>query len=540
MKENSFFPQQHQILVVDDTSVNRRLYASILENEGYPTLTAESGVQALELIEEHNPSLILLDYMMPGMDGLKVLETLRNRAVTAEIPVVMLTASAEPDHIDAALEAGANDYITKPINGKILTTRVKAIIQADRLRDQIANRRTEALYEELEEAAHVQQAQLPPVPCRWHDWEMTGVVAPSGQVGGDIFDLVPTENGRFIALLLDVSGHGTASALVAAETRAELRVLLAERSLLESVQRLNVHLARRQTKKFSCLAAIEIEGDQLRILNAGLPPIALLRGPRAHSTIWGSGIPLGMFEDSTYELTELTAQAGDRLVLLSDGLTEPLGAIDGSLTAIERLSLWPSVRNPFPDVQTIKARISTVTRQSAPELRDDATVVLLERAGALHLSQKIPAHPRRLIDAIHWVLSHRPPWAEALPLDLGLTEALTNSIVHGALGLSSQSRTQGGTHGYQQYLSHVHELPSTPQFSDKQIQIELHKTPSTLGIRLSWEGTPCPPELRYPQKDASQPVASGMGMQIIHALFQKVVWDEDGLGVELWLYAPDP
>lgn len=511
---------------------NRRLYSTLLAREGFVVRTAEDGPEALQSIRDEPPALVLLDYMMPQMDGVEVLERLRSEQATLRLPVVMLTASAEPDHIDAALEAGANDYITKPVNGRILLARVKSMIQADKLRERQLNRLEDVLLEELEEAARVQRAQLPTVPTKWNDWRVSGAVAPSGKVGGDIFDLVPTDDGRFIALLLDVSGHGTASALVAAETRAELRTLLAGRSLLESVRRLNAHMAKRETGKYSCLAAVEIEGSKLRILNAGLPPVAVLRGSRLLASVWGSGTPIGMFEDSAYELTELNVAAGDRIVMLSDGLTEPFGATDDAVAAITRLGLWPSVRDEVPEPDVLLTRIATVTQNSAPELRDDATVVILHLTGSVHEVMRLAARPQAIPRAVRWVVDQCPDWADHTAVDHGLTEALTNAVLHGALGLSSAVRK---TENYDQYLTLAHELPDRPGFMDRHVELKMVQNADSFGIRISWQGAPCPVEDRSPRPLVAKEQSSGMGLSIIHSLFDRVDWDADGLGLELWL-----
>ncbi len=533
----SFAPAEHSILVVDDTSANRRLYGALLKKNGFEVRTAEDGVEALKLIEEELPSLVLLDYMMPNMDGIEVLQSLRAAKKTERLPVVMLTASAEPDHIDAALGAGANDYITKPVNGRLLVTRIKGMITASAARERASiSKRANALLEELEDAARVQQAQLPSVPHKWKDWRITGAVAPSGQIGGDLFNFVETEDGRFIAFLLDVSGHGTASALVAAETSAEFRHLISRRGFADSVARLNDHLARRASGKYCCLAAVEISDERVRIINAGLPPIVVLRGSKVQREIWGSGTPIGMFEESTYEITEMRVDGGDQILLLSDGLTEPFGATDDSAGAVQRLALWPSVTDEIPSPEALRSRIRSVTRESAPELLDDATVLLLRMSSTVQESLRLLARPEAIPRAVRWVVDQSPEWADPAAVDHGLTEALTNAILHGSLGLSSEMRSDGG---YDEYLHLAQELPERPGFTDRHVELRVVKNPEAFGIRISWEGCPCPVEDREPQSIRGDSLAalknSGMGMNIIRSLFDRVEWDDSGLGMEIWM-----
>lgn len=546
MAIHSFAPESHSILVVDDTLANRRLYGALLAKSGFHVRTAGGGQEALALIEEALPSLVVLDFMMPEMNGIDVLHQLRSNSLTQKLPVVMLTASAEPDHVDVALAAGANDYITKPVNGKLLITRLSAMIQANANRSRNEqNRHNEALLEELQEAARVQQSQLPLVPFRWKDWRVTGAVAPSGAVGGDLFDIVLADGSCFV-FLLDISGHGTGSALVAAETRSELGHLLRRGSLKGAVETLNAHLARRATGKYCCLAAVHLRDSHVEIVNCGLPPVAILRGNQLHAQVWGSGFPVGMFEDSVYEVTSLTLVGGDRVVLLSDGLTEPFGISDDAASAIERLALWPTVEDEVPTGEALRSRIRAITRESAPELRDDATAVILALSGTVSEHLKLLARPDAIPRAIRWVLDQRPEWADPSAIDHGLTEALTNAVLHGALSLGSELRDGNG---YADYLALAESLPDRPGFTDRHVELCVASNSESFGIRISWNGSACPTDARIPRSfrggSASDGAnedtllhTSGMGMHIILALFDRVVWDSDGMGMELWLQKP--
>lgn len=532
----SLAPDGHTILVVDDTLANRRLYSALLRKNGFGVSMAEDGVEALEMIAESPPSLVLLDYMMPRMNGIEVLSHLRDQGSTAHLPVVMLTASAEPDHIDTALAAGANDYITKPINGRLLVNRLKAMIAANTVRERSTmSSRADALMVELEEASRVQQAQLPVVPYKWQDWRITGAVAPSGEVGGDLFDLVPTDDGRFVAFLLDVSGHGTGSALVAAETRAEFRHLLTRLNFKEAFRRLNDHLARRATGKYCCLAAIEIDNQRIQVINAGLPPVAVLRGRKVTEQVWGSGMPIGMFEESEYESTIIGVQGGDRIVLLSDGLTEPFGATDDAVAAVERLALWPSVTGDVPSSEALRAQIRSVTKDSAPELRDDATALILCMTSTVQEQLRLLARPDAIPRAVRWVVDQSPDWSDRDAVDHGLTEALTNAILHGALGMGSEMRRNGG---YTDYLTLAQELPDRPGYTDRHVELNVVRNREAFGIRISWEGQPCAEEDRQPLslRGGINIQNSGMGMNIIQTLFDRVEWARDGLSMEIWMH----
>jgi phosphoserine phosphatase RsbU/P len=371
--------EAHTVLVVDDTAANRMLYGTLLSRAGYTVRVASSGSEALRQIEEAKPSLVLLDFMMPGMDGAEVLGRLRRSRATAELPVVVLTASVASDDIERALVAGADDYITKPVDSRILLTRIRSIIRAheDRARASAEPER-DALFQELEEARAVQRAQLPQVPIRWAGWHMTGAVVPSGQIAGDIFDLVHFDNDRAVAMLVDVSGHGAASALVAAATRVALRELLVDRPLDEAMRLLNARLSERDTGKYSCVGAVEVRGTHVSVVNAGLPPIVAQRAGKCLVAVVGSGFPIGMFPESSYDIVTFEVERGDLLIMVSDGLTEPFGATDDVSSALRRMQLGDASPPSRLDAQDLDGRVRQATQSTQPEMQDDATVVLLE------------------------------------------------------------------------------------------------------------------------------------------------------------------
>jgi two-component system phosphate regulon response regulator PhoB len=117
------------ILVVDDEEDIRELVQLNLDREGYRVLTCETGEQALAVARAQTPDLIVLDLMLPGIDGLEVCKRLKADPNLQEIPVVMLTAKGEESDIVAGLELGADDYIIKPFSGKVLVARVRRLLR---------------------------------------------------------------------------------------------------------------------------------------------------------------------------------------------------------------------------------------------------------------------------------------------------------------------------------------------------------------------------------------------------------------------------
>ncbi|WP_339707630.1 response regulator [uncultured Sphingosinicella sp.] len=118
-----------RILVVDDVEANRSVVCRRLERLNYTVVSADSGEAALQLIEKSPPDLVLLDYMMPNMNGIDVLRELRTNSRVSEVPVIMLTARADAQTVVASLEAGADDYVSKPIDFDVLSARIEAQLQ---------------------------------------------------------------------------------------------------------------------------------------------------------------------------------------------------------------------------------------------------------------------------------------------------------------------------------------------------------------------------------------------------------------------------
>ena len=157
------------VLVVDDQAANIRLLDAVLSPRGYRVLTAASGEQALALLRDERPHVVLLDIMMPGMDGYEVCRRLREDPATAYLPVVMITASDTQEKV-RAIEAGADDFVTKPFDQAELLARVRSLVRVKRYHDTIERQAAELEQwnRELEERVQTQLAAAgtshPPAP----------------------------------------------------------------------------------------------------------------------------------------------------------------------------------------------------------------------------------------------------------------------------------------------------------------------------------------------------------------------------------------
>jgi DNA-binding response OmpR family regulator len=158
----TFSPAHSRVLVVDDVTRNLQVIGTMLRNEGYEVMPATSGAEALEGVRVQAPDLILLDLMMPEMDGLEVCRRLKADATVRQIPVIFLTASNEMEHLIKGFEAGAVDYITKPFQLVELRARIGATIRTKRLQDELtqANRELEAMHLAADQSARAKTEAL--------------------------------------------------------------------------------------------------------------------------------------------------------------------------------------------------------------------------------------------------------------------------------------------------------------------------------------------------------------------------------------------
>ncbi len=369
-------------MVVDDVDDNVQLLATALERAGYACTVARSGEEALAALDRAVPDLVLLDYMMPHMDGPEVLRRMRAVPRLRDMPVIMLTASTHRDHVNAALTAGATDYITKPFDRRLLLTRIEATIRAAQDRAALGQALQlsglhRALVRDLEEAAHVQRSRLPDMPLALPHYSLSGALLSGHHVGGDAYEVMSARDGTSVVALIDVCGHGLAAALVAATVTSQLRALCITHALPDALKVLNGQLALDRANKFACIAVAELHPDHALVINAGLPPVALIRDGVCVRRIECGGTPPGLLDGAEYEMERCDLHAGDRLVFASDGLTEPFGGADEIDHYLEGLGLLRTgTAQPWDRLDQDIARMLAAT---GAETHDDAAILIAER-----------------------------------------------------------------------------------------------------------------------------------------------------------------
>src|SRR6202041_2762466 len=209
------------VLLVDDEPANIQIVNSILKDT-YKTRIATSGAKALELAsQEPAPDLILLDVMMPEMDGYEVCSRLKSADHTRDIPVIFLTGQTEIEDETKGFEVGAVDYIHKPFSPAVVKARVQTHLVLRGIREQLALQ-LQTIQKELETARQIQLSILPAEVPKLEGLDIAARYIPMTSVAGDFYDFIVVDEKHLGILIADVSGHGMPAALIASMLKIAL------------------------------------------------------------------------------------------------------------------------------------------------------------------------------------------------------------------------------------------------------------------------------------------------------------------------------
>jgi phosphoserine phosphatase RsbU/P len=316
---------QKLILIVDDTPLNLGVISGALK-DSYRTKVATNGRKALELAAaEEKPDLILLDVMMPEMDGYEVCARLKSDPTTSEIPVIFLTGQTSAEDETKGFEVGAVDYVHKPFSPAVVKARVRSHILLREARAQLANQLV-AINAELEMARQIQMSILPHTLPQLRGLDIAARFLPMTSVAGDFYDFIDIDDTHLGILIADVSGHGLPSALIASMLQVALAAQCAHAADPAKVLLgLNSALCGKFSQNFVTAAYIyvDLEKNLMRYAGAGHPPVLRWSSAAGKATaVTENGLVLGMFPEATFEAVEIPLDPGDRIALYTDGILE--------------------------------------------------------------------------------------------------------------------------------------------------------------------------------------------------------------------------
>lgn len=396
------------VLLVDDSRAQRRTLAVQLLRAGYEVVEASKGDEALAICLDRRPDIVISDWMIPGQSGLEFCRRFREMQSDRYGYFILLTSRTEKKDIAAGLQAGADEFLSKPVSGAELLARLSASERILRMEENLRNanaqlietlarlRETQAAIDrDLREAQRLQQGLVRERNGRFGDCDLSLLMRPAGHIGGDLVGFFPIDTRRVGLFALDVAGHGVAAALLSARLaallsgaadhnialRATEHGLYDARPPVEVLRHLNgLMLEEMRTDSYLTMVCADLDfvSGRLRLAQAGHPYPILQRATGAIERIGHGGLPVGVFPHADYEEVQLDLEPGDRLFITSDGLTEgenargePLG--DEGLQAILRTNA--TLRGDA----LLESICWAAANYTGGQRKDDISAVLIER-----------------------------------------------------------------------------------------------------------------------------------------------------------------
>lgn len=380
-----------QVLVVDDNENNRDMLARRLQRHGLKVDTAVDGRQALEFVRHRPFDLVLLDIMMPELDGYSVLQQLKADPQTRHIPVIMISALDELDSVIRCIEAGAEDYLPKPFNPILLRARISACLEKKALRDaeqrhlQTIEETKRRLDAEIAEAARYVASILPPPVAAplCVDWKYQ----PSTELGGDAFGYHWIDSEHFAIYLLDVCGHGVGASLLSVTAINMIRSGALPQTdfrdpgaVLAALN--NAFPMERQNDMYFTMwyGVYHRPTRTLRHASGGHPPALLLTssatGAVTSVRLRSPGLIIGSMADIAYASQTCPVPPGATLLVLCDGCYE-ICCADGRVLEFDEFEKFMLAHGSTPaGLERLQAWV--YERHGAGPLDDDFSIVRIQ------------------------------------------------------------------------------------------------------------------------------------------------------------------
>ena len=375
-----------QILIIDDDPAIQMLLKRTLAKSGYDVTVASDGKEGLAKAKEIVPGMVICDWMMPQMNGIEVCRQIKATPKLSTTFFILLTSRDSVDDRVEGLDAGADDFVCKPIEIFELDARVRSGLRQHQLANDLQQQK-QLLEAELSEAAEYVCSILPE-PLVNPKIAINLKFIPSSQLGGDSFDYYWLDEDRIAMYLLDVSGHGLRAAL------PSLSVMNLLRS--KGLPKVNYHqpsevlrglndafqMTQRNDKYFTIWYGVyDTKQRQLIYASAGHPPGVLLSPLHKSSLdvqlLKTPGFPVGMFPDVEYTDTICQIAPDTSLYIFSDGIYE-LSQSDGTLWGLDNFieQLKDYQKNPQRDLELLIKKIQSFNSQDA--LDDDLSLMQID------------------------------------------------------------------------------------------------------------------------------------------------------------------
>ncbi|WP_095145681.1 MULTISPECIES: fused response regulator/phosphatase [unclassified Pseudomonas] len=546
------------VLIAEDSAADRLLLSSIVRRQGHEVLVAANGVEAVELYRQQRPHLVLMDAMMPVMDGFDAARQIKQLAGETLVPIIFLTSLTESEALARCLEAGGDDFLAKPYNQVILAAKIKAMDRLRRLqatvleqRDQITRHHDYLLNEQrvakavFDKVAHSGCLSAPNI--RYSQ-------SPYALFNGDLLLAAFTPSGDMQVLLGDFTGHGLPAA-VGAMPLAEVFYGMTAKGygLAETLREMNAKLKRILPVDMFCCAtllSLSFQRGSVEVWNGGMPDGYLhdiATGERRPLT--ARHLPLGVLSPEAFDdRTDVFPMAlGDRVFLLSDGVIDTCDA-DEQLFGVERLhKVFADNRQP----ERLFEEIEQALRDFGGGARDDVSMVEISLLEPEHVSPPVPVYSDSGQSCpLDWSVSFEfraatlkrfnpLPYLLQLLLEVHglraqsgalysvLAELYSNALEHGVLGLDSSIKrdVSGFAHYYQLRNQRLEQL------ADGYLRVHLQVVPQGAGgclvIEVEDSGNGFDVQ-RVMDRPSDVGRLSGRGVSLIRQLSHNACWSDDG------------
>jgi sigma-B regulation protein RsbU (phosphoserine phosphatase) len=331
-----------KILIVDDEPFNIDYLEQELEELNYVTFTASNGLEALDKISEVSPDLVLLDIMMPVMDGFEVLKRLKDNPGTHDIPVIIISANNGLKDVVKGIELGAEDYLPKPFEPTLLHARISACLVKKQLLD-LQKKYLKSLEREFEIAHEIQMGFLPAELPILEGWEVDAYFKAAREVAGDYYDAFLLPNGNLFCTVGDVCGKGIGAALFMTLFRSLVRATamssFSDAATTQSISSTGEILkyvvsftnkyvteTHGDESTFSTLfvGIFDIKNGNLTYINCGNEPPLLMRKDKVIIPLNSTGPLVGVFPEANFSIAETTLSKGDLFLAFTDGIPDAI------------------------------------------------------------------------------------------------------------------------------------------------------------------------------------------------------------------------
>lgn len=400
-----------RVLVVDDSLLQLRIMRSILERWGFDVLEASTGPQALEICASSPPDLVVSDWMMPGMTGLELCRRFREMPRDGYGYFILLTSKSEKADIAEGLDAGADDFLTKPVSAPELRARINAgarILSMERelsdknhqISEALARLREahDAIDRDLRQARTIQESLIPERSRVFGNSRVSLLLKPCGHVGGDLVGMFCPDRDRLGLYSIDVSGHGITSAMVTARVSGYLSSSFPDQNLALQKRFGRFHALRPPAETLRLLnerfaadpgveeyltmayANCDLASGRVGLVQAGHPPPILLRADGTISFLGSGGLPIGLVEAVSHDEIECRLAPGDRLLFYSDGFSEAVLRCGEMLGEGGLAGMFRAAAGRSEGTELLEDMFWALTEAMGPgsALGDDVSAALLE------------------------------------------------------------------------------------------------------------------------------------------------------------------